>query len=362
MNDKPFLEFWNDFEFISAFYKEYKKEVKGLVIKKEIFENLHKEFNALFNEIPTIEILKEQKIIRPNGKNKYFINFYGSEVGYYWELLVKDASFNNDKNRVITFLSQISYWEHLYNMLFISDISKKIFLDAAFELVINEPDIIGIEDEFQKVSIDSSDRNDFYFLHPDRSKHYDFSLNNSDLFELFESLYKLEYHARTTYFYNQRSRRKLSHLISIIVKHDFEFENYKRVIALLNNSNTKPILLWFVCQDIIRHRRELIPFLLHDIEFTSLCFQLIEKFEFENEQRTTVLEKLWIKSLNIALSTIRKTTQDKELSAKIIFQIYRQLNINKYEIPYSRQSKNNESLLTLEKERKETCLFLCLCS
>ncbi|MGE0931994.1 hypothetical protein [Peijinzhouia sedimentorum] len=380
---KPYLDHWEEFEFLSA-YKEQisNNEDKGLKIVKRGLEQLHESFKKFYTQTPSIADLIKQKILREN-EEIYYLNFYNTEIGYwstlgeqittfYWQLLIEDGRFSEDKERIKRLLQQVLYWESPSGFLTHSlDESKKRFLDAASDLVINETDLNGIESEFKKVSIDGDiGSREVQSLFHSREAIDDFSLNNSDHFELLESLDNWEQKAHTTYLYSQSSRDELSFLIKLIVAHDYEFEreeteyqdnpiihHYKRVFVLLEKSITKPTLLWELKCFIIMCRREFIPYLVEDSKYASLAFQFIDRIGeyLLDEDKEVIHKKLWVKSMELALFSIRSVGQE-DVASKLIFQIYRQLNSNKYDIPYSRQPYA-EKLSRKQKEEKEKAVL-----
>jgi hypothetical protein len=349
----PFLFFWNDFEFLLELKKRYKEHDKGLKILKSDFDIIYNKFFQFYSAIPTLESLLAQKVLRYE-LDSYYINFHDSDVsyfdlcdkisGFYWDLLLSDSSFKSDKERVFCCLSKILYWEGNPNVLnYCSENAKKRFLDEAFSIIDTENDLEGVEDEIKKVRIDSYHIHGIYEITLEK-KINNHKLNDSDLFELYESVSKLEHSANIIFLHDQRSRSWIFYLLWIIVKNDFESEaakqntseeypfifHYKRITQLLTISKKRPSLLGKIVSDIIYTRREIIPYLLKNTDFISLSFQIINQFKFQEEQET-LSNKLWAKCLQLALTTIC-SQHDKDLSSKLIFQIFRQINIHKYEI------------------------------
>ncbi|MEC3963846.1 hypothetical protein [Flagellimonas halotolerans] len=380
---KPYLDRWKEFEFLSAYKEQISNdEDKGLKIAKRDLVQLHESFKKFYTQTPSIADLIKQNLLCEK-EEFYYLNFYNVEVSYwsilgdqitafYWQLLVENESFSDDKERVKMLLQQILYWGWPSDFLSCSlDESKKRFLDAASDLVINETDLDGIESEFKKVSIDGDiGSREVQSLFHSREEFDDFSLNNLDHFELLESLDNWEQKAHTIYLHGQSSRDELSFLIKLIVAHDYEFEreetedqnnpiihHYKRVFVLLEKSITKPTLLWELKCFIIMCRREFIPYLVEDSKYTTLAFQFIDRIGeyLLHEDKETIHNKLWVKSMELALFSIRSVGQE-DVASKLIFQIYRKLNSNKYDIPYSRQPYT-EKLSRKQKEEKETAVL-----
>ncbi|WP_139793952.1 hypothetical protein [Reichenbachiella faecimaris] len=256
-------------------------------------------------------------------------------------------------------------------MSHVIDQSKKKFLDAACNLVISESDLDGTESEFKKVNIDGDiGSREVQTLFHSREEYDDFSLNNTDHFELFESLANWEEKAHTTYLHGQSSRDELSFLIKVIVTHDYELEredtedqdnpniyHCRRIFELLEKSLTKPTLLWEIKCFVIMCRREFIPYLIKDAQYTSLAFQFIDRIGeyLLHEDKETIHKKLWSKSMELALFSIRSVVKNG-VASMLIFQIYRQLNSQKYDIPYNRQ-KHAEKLSQKQKVEKEKAVL-----
>jgi len=376
---KPYLDHWEEFIFLNA-YKEKisSNDDKGLKIVKSDLIRLHKAFKQFYTQIPSIDNLIDQKLLKQK-EDFYYLNFYHVKISYwstlddqitafYWQLLVEDDSFSDDKERVKRLLQQILYWGWPSDFLAHStDESQKRFLDAACSLVINETDLDGIDSEFKKVSIDGDfSSSEVQSLFHSRDEYGDFSINNTDHFELFECLDHWEESANTTYLHGQSSRKELTFLIKAIIAHDYELEReetedpdnpniyrYRRIFELLEKSLTKPTLLWEIKCFVIMCRRKFIPYLIKDLQYTSLAFQFIDRIGeyLLHEDKETVHKELWAKSMELVLFSIRSVT-DNGIASNLIFQIYRQLNFKKYDIPYNRQ-KHVEKLGRKQKEEKE---------
>jgi hypothetical protein len=379
---KPYLDHWEDFQFLLK-YKEYisNNEEEGLKIDKSDLEQLHETFKQFYTQTPSIGYLTKQLVLH-ESEEFYYLNFSNFEVRYwltlgdqisafYWQLLIEDDHFSDDKERVKWFLQQILYWGWPTNFLFHSlDDTKKRFLDAANNLVINETDLDGIESEFKKVQIDGGiGSSDILSLFHSREQYEDFSLNNSDHFELLESLFLWEKKTNTNYFLGQSSRDELSFLIKVIVAHDYENEreenedenksnisHYKRIFSLLEKSLAKPTLLWGIKHNVIMCRREFIPNLIKDAQYTSLAFQFMDRIGeyILHDEKATVYKKLWIRSMELALFSIRSISLD--IASKLIFQIYRQLNSNKYDIPNNWQHHEGKLSRKLKEEKEKAVL------
>ncbi len=380
---KAFLDSWNEFEFLLEYKKQISKDrERGLKIDIASFNKLHKSFRKFYQETPTVDKLINQQVLKKDEEFYYLDLFdtkprYWSElsekiIAHYWQLLIEDQDYISDEFRIIQLLNQIEHFGWSKNFLsFVPEESMKRFLNVALEIVINEPDLNKVKSEFNKISIDP-DSGSLYteLLFNSPEKFDDFSLNHEDCFELLGSFEEWELKAKSTYLYGQSSRKEISYLIHVIIKHDLEIEStdeqdgegyklnyYKRIFTLLNEVQEKPILLWEIKCYILLSRREFLPYLLVDKRYISFAFQLIDQMEdyFHDNWCKQNYNKLWEKCLNLGLTTIRSEVNE-ESSSKLIFQIYLQLNHDKYFIPFNR-NQTIERQNTSKKEDKESLIL-----
>jgi hypothetical protein len=380
---EPFLKSWDEFLFISSFKNKFGSEENANRITKEKFQFVYNKFSALYPEIPTLETLIAQKVLREKEdyyilnlrytKEGYWLALNDKICGYYWQLLNESSRFDSDIEKVRRFLDTVFY-SHNISSDFLKHSSKNAkenFLNVAYNLLIDEPDILGTENEFKKVRIDSERaRGIDLLLYYERIKD-DYSLDNSDYFELYKSFELWEKRAQTTYLHDQSSREEFNFLVNVIVRNDFEFEhiakkdkeepnvlNFKRVFGLLKDSKIKPSLLWEISCYIKIHRPEILGYLLIDTNFLSLAFIIIDDLKFPEEHEYELKLELWKKSLSLGLISIRNEYgKDTELQAKIIFQIFRQLNQKKYDIPYRRQANYIENKIAHKKKNREEVIL-----
>lgn len=380
---KAFLDSWDEFEFLSEYNKQVSKNLEtGLKIDIKSFKELNNSFCKFHKEVPSIAKLKEQQVLKEKDKfyylnlfdtkPKYWRELSGKVIAHYWQLLLDDNSFKSDETRITQLLDQTEYFDWSKEFLFyVPEESKKRFLNAALEIVVNEPDLKKVESEFRKVSIDAdfgSRYSELLFNNPENFN--DYSLNLEDCFELLESFNKWELKAKSTYLHGQSSRKGISFLIHAIIKHDLEteridkqdeksyrFDYYKRIFTLLDKVQDKPILIWEVKCYILLSRRAFLPYLLIDKRYTSFAFQLIDLMgEFLREKETQQFSiKLWEESMNLALNAIR-SGGDEVTAANQIFQIYRQLNRNKYFVPFNR-NQNTENRNRKKNKDKESLVL-----
>jgi hypothetical protein len=363
---KPFLNGWKEFSFLSSLTQHFIEEIDGFKLEKAIFEKLHFDYSQVYNLIPSVETLIAQKSITLD-KGECFINFYNMEprywdtlgdkiAGNFWMFLVNDTTFTSDKSRVKYFISQISYWSGNPDFLVnITENSRNRFMDTALQLILEDDDIHDIDNEMFKVVIDSTSHNGLFFLRPGQIQFKNYALNNSDCFELLETLGRWSKDSHITELYDQRTRYEIISLINLIVKNDSEFDNYKMVLELLNESLDRPMILWYVSHSIVEYRRAIVPTLLSEEKFVSLAFKIIDEFNFSHHNNAQNIVNLWEKSIEIALITILNNVSGSDLPATRIYQIFRQLNSRKYKSDFNGGSKIegiNWQKVNKEKEKK----------
>jgi hypothetical protein len=359
-----YVDHWEEIRFISALCKTKYDGNKGYQIEVDAFEKTWNSFNSIF-EIPSIETFIQQGTLHRND-SKYLITLRGSSSGFldlsseiaanYWRLLIKDAQLGSIEDKIKIFLKSVSLLQHCWDFLsHCSRTENREFLDGAYNLIINEGDLSDESDqEYQRWMLDHSDSR---FTEVHRLAERSNDLKKSDHFELLESLQLWDIHGE---YFDQRSRGNLKFLIYTVLRFDPEFnrnsdnKRYARVTGLLKNSITKPFLLYFLFEHFAQARKEIISYLLTLPDFVSLSFIFIEKIKSHEHQNELTIE-LWRKSLEIALITIQLQTSDTQ--ARLIFQIYRRINKDKFSIEYNRKSKHVEALIRGDRERKEKLLL-----
>lgn len=380
---QPFLNYWDDFSFLNTLKTECINASNDCVISYSDFDSVYNQFASLYPGTPNSNELIKQNVLQKQ-KNEYLINFFNTEVnywsdlnekicGYYWQLLVDKTTEINDLDRVKVFLETI-FHAHSSSPRFLdftTTEAKKYFLNAASQLLIEEPDIIGTENEIEKVRIDGEmSRGVDLLLYYQKSKEST-SLNNTDYFELYTSLNLFEKRYQKTLMFGQSSRSELSFLISTLVYNDFETEHeptgdednpkiahYPRVLGLLKESINKPASLWEIINHIKYNRSQILPYLLVDLNFVSLTFVILDKLEFPEEKAYELKLELWKKCIHLAMLTLSsQTNQSPDLVAEILFQIFRQLNKDKFQIPHNRPNKALYKQYEYQKRNRENIIL-----
>ncbi|MGB1040500.1 MAG: hypothetical protein ACPGVD_06485, partial [Flavobacteriales bacterium] len=358
---RPYLDNWEDVKFLSAF-QEYKWSFKEFSIDRKALEALHRSHHKFYPKTPKISQFSKEKIIWREGKI-YKLNFYQNETKYwsglgnkitgqYWEILVDETNTTQitDEEKVQFFLAQTSYWHGYADPLkFATTKSKKRFLNAALSLILQENDIVGIDHEFEKVWVDGGRHSNIRSLSDINNGRPEPPLDTSDHFELMKSLKEWNSRNHSEALHEQDVRSKLANLIWVIVRHDLESEpideadggrsghvQFKRINALLESSLERPFILWRITEHIGYKRRDCIPYLLLREEYVTLAFQIIDGLNFSHQRSIESKNEIWEKCIELALITVRSVSNQPVLAAKLVFQIFRQLNRKKYEIPFNK--------------------------
>lgn len=381
------LDNWDEFGFL---YKLKKNKLeypyKGLEILKDNFNAIHTTHKSYFIKAPSLDDLKEQEVIREID-NKYYIDFYNCKVSYYdtlcdkiggfvWEDLIGDDKISDDKERVIIFVKKMLYWKNSWSDFYkhITKESKNRFIKSALELILEEQDIIGVENEFFKCYIDESIGSRYAFqggidLTEETLK------PSTDYYELYEQMRFISKKHQGNLFYVQEVRNDLAFLIKTIVCCDTSFSNikssdsekiehYPLVKSLLKNSLSKPYLLWETCHFLVQDKPTIIPYLLEVSEFASLAFNLIDKVKIESsvgEIDRNIKLKLIEDSIKLCLNSI--LSSQKHINQEIalfIFQCYKEINKNKYESLTNISREEDVYEIREYQKKKEQLLILTI--
>ena len=370
---KPYLDYWDDFDFLSALEKQLSnRENNQLKINKSRLKELHSSFNSFYPKTPTIQALINDKVLLvendkyllnfDNSKKNYWFTLSGRIVSSFWQLLIEDVDFLSDEERLREFINKTSFYKlHSSSLKYCIKESKKRFLDAAYTILTDESDLVGIDDELKKISIDHSLlSNAIQVLFHNDNINEKYVLNDLGYFELLQALDRWEEEATVTILLDQSSRHDLYFLIWVIVINDFQNEkeengiddvlkvvHYKRIFALLNQSLDKPFLLWQTIQCISLSRKEVLPHLIQEENFTSIGFWLIDSLTKNHsiplDEKEFRAKKLWKLSIGLAMYIVRYSSFEN--ATKIIFHIYQQLSSKRYRISHLKKFDSLENKL-----------------
>ncbi|MFV8334722.1 hypothetical protein ACNQF7_01405 [Flavobacterium sp. RSP29] len=378
------LDYWDDIKFISTFKNEKSKvEAKGLAISKKDFEDIHTTHKSYFINLPSIDDLKQQEIIREIG-SEYYINFYNAKVSYWdtlndkiaalvWEGIINNQAIPNDKERVKIFLNKILYWENSWAEFYkhITKSSKELFAKAALDLVLEETDLTGIKEEFYKCYLDDNITARYAFL-ANRSLNEDDLKPSKDYYEFYQEMLSLSDKHQGNLFYVQDVRGHLAFLIKVIMGCDREFSNtvdgdtvktehFPLTKQLLQKGLEKPYLLWETCHFLVQDNPTIIPYLLVESEFSSLAFNLISKVKIESSIENINEEiklKLYEKSIKLSLDKILSNSDysNGEI-ALLIFHFYKEINRDKFQLLSNVRTLDEQYKIRASHKKRENLLI-----
>lgn len=378
------LDYWDDIKFIFTFNNEKSKvETKGLAISKKDFEDIHNTHKSYFINLPSINDLKQQEIIREIG-SEYYVHFYNAKVSYWdtlndkiaalvWEGIINDQAILNDKEKVKIFLNKILYWENSWAEFYkhITKSSKKLFTKAALDLVLEETDLTGVKEEFYKCYLDDNITARYAFL-ANRSLNEDDLKPSKDYYEFYQEMHFLSDKHQGNLFYVQDVRGHLAFLIKVIIGCDLEFSNnddgdnlkiehFPLTKDLLKNGLEKPYLLWEVCHFLVQDKPTIIPYLLVEPEFSSLAFNLINKVKIESSIdniNEDIKLKLYEKSIKLSLDKIlSKSNYSNDEVTLLLFQFYKEINRYKFQSLSNVRTLDEQYKIRASHKKRENLLI-----
>lgn len=206
----------------------------------------------------------------------------------------------------------------------------KQLLDIATELIEKETDIIGWNEEYEKLHWENN-----YYLPLENTKPIKLP-EPSDNPSLYEKYLWLSGLSKNNYRYPFiDSRESIRFLIYIIVRDAAISNNNERLVHLIELAGNRPYLLENIIFNIHNNYPELIPVLLTHEAIISVGMSLIKKVEYSREildepeltNSTTSLFKL---AFNLALSNIKKL----ESKPLILYEIIIDLTKDYYNKPH----------------------------
>jgi hypothetical protein len=352
------LDNWDTFKYINSLldYKQTKYDRSALIDKKT-FAKIHKSHKYVFPKIPSVQFFISNKIISKTNAG-YKIHFYSGDPTFIsdlagpikaiiWQQLLDDISFINDKERLLSFLSY-SEIDGFRNdiILYLSKEAKTRFKETALDMVLNESDLDNVEHEFDKVFLEDDISGRSYWNN-------DIKYDNDDLkptedsYELYDEMLKVSDNYNGNLFYTQSSRVDISYLVDQLLILDVEFpqttalegftySHYPITKQLLNVGLSKPYLLWKTSSFLRRNEIARLPFLLIEESLTSLTFRLLDSIEVEILFDET-LSQIRTKTLKVATELILDEfssthAHNKDKLATIIFQMFREINRDKFQV------------------------------
>jgi hypothetical protein len=373
-----FLDSWERFEFLFHWKNNWPDEERGLVISEEALNVAIGDFNR-FPAVLSLLNLLDQHVIKKVQDN-FYLNFFSTEpaywsvlcdriAGFLWEALICDDSYPDDVSRLNHFLKKALMWNAWPNHLrYVTVTAKKSFLEASMNVLLSQDDLSGVTDEFCKVQLDSAEYRGLEVLVKQPLHYYeDNILHGDDLFELYQSLTRLKKNSSTTYLQHQPARMELTFLVRTVVTFDHEYaqpgltdtEYFKGVVTLLRKGSAMPFLLLTTAHYVVSEHPEIIPYLVTQQNTSTLAFSLLDELEFPDDA-VNLNRQAWVQAVCLLLKSLPEI-QDKDENATIatiLFQLFRQLNHNKYSLPFTRNIANEEISRKAHAEKESEVLML----
>jgi hypothetical protein len=374
----PVLTFWDRLEFLYQ-WRSTVVDPSTLSIPKKALESIY-QTHTLFGNAPSIDLFVAEGAFTSMG-DTYGVNLFRHQqphgsiftdkiAGWLWELLNRDDSYPTDRERLVVWMDKVlrdGLWpDHLDH---VTSSGNSRFLDAALQLLLNEEDLVGCESELSKVFFDSSEKLGATVLFGKTRTVFDaYSLNDSNLFELYQSFYVLEHLAHTNWLYEQGSRHALAFLIHSIVRYETEpIENatgqtgpsraFPQIKTLLRKGIERPFLVWSIVQAIKFRRPGVLPSLLTEHDLCTFALSVLDQLEFSID-KDLALSEVWPTATQLLLQNLPTSAEHKPARAELVFQLFRELNKDKYSIPTPKTISQQERSLQQQTERRQQVMEL----
>ena len=330
------LEFKDELDSVSKVYHA-KKGKSVLWISEKKFEQIRTEHLKLHPCMPSVEELEKLDIISPclekqqGYKLKFLIDsrnklsrYLGSRIAAsIWEALDHNFSEQETYNG---FLS----WYHLVRLLsdwtdaprFLSKDDRRILLNTAIDIILDEEDLKDWSNEADKLSYDHGGTLGAklsFPIPPLKPRQY--------LFHAYLCWEKLDWSWSYGMF---EVRNSISSIIAMIVKND-EGEGvsydkrYQRIIRLLQASDERPFLSYKVPNLIQYNRPDAIAWLLLHLDIAPVGMALLEKQRIRDEYNKSSAEEqldsswhnlLWQTALELFFSNFKLVTDPPKWEEK----------------------------------------------
>lgn len=377
------LDNWDVFAFLYAFKLEtYKQQRKDFEISSNKLNTVLNAHRTYFPLTPSLVDFEQNKTFIKNNKDYLFrttqnkIDYWHDlkdEIsGHYWEALVQDRSFSDDEERVLCFIHVMlkgAHWPDVQD--YISDSSKKSLLIASLNLIEQEKDIEGIENEFDKCYLDQR-LGSHYGFQSNQPLPDDSFKSTDNVLELYRQFQNISSKNQNNIFYDQESRSGLAFLVRLMVLLDKEYDtidvngtskqvHYYNIKQLLRLGLEKPYLVWEVVHFVQQNRPEVIPHLLIEEDLASLGFHLLNHIntEISNKNIKQILKnEILEEGLNLMLNSyLRKQEKNKAKIAQLIFQLFQEITKEKTDSVSRIPLAEERRLILEERENSEQQLL-----
>ncbi len=366
---KPILEHWNQLDFLNDFKKlRYMGQTEELLIDEKEFNEIYEAQLNYFPNMPSIDTLKSDGFLSQVDET-FSVNYrkvsftFGQAFtdrtsGLVWQLLLRSERAVNDEGLLHEFVHKVlsgGRWPHTTQYL--DSLAKTRFLNIGYNLIVESEDLNGIENEFYKLLGDH--RDDLAILQADEHGR-NYRIVDGSLFELFETLNTWEEQSQINLLTIQESRTELYYLIRALIQSDAEFEYgplpvgmphlvkgpqpFPRLFGLLEQAKSRPFLLWLLIREIPQVRVDFLPYMIQDERYASLAFECLKYLNLIYEDDRSFLTKnIWIQHIDILLPVLRSGSIERQVAARIVFEIFRVLNKGKYHIPFQHRSDESKN-------------------
>ncbi len=377
------LDNWAIFKFINEvlIYKQ-KRFDASITITKDSFDKIYKHQKALFPKTSALEVFLENKVLTEtfegyniairSGSPNYIFDLAGKIKAAIWQKLLDDASFENDTLRVLKFLSYSKFDEHRHDLgLHLSEEAKERFRETALKMVLSEPDLLSIDQEFNKVFLEDNISSRNYWNSGYINENDDLK-PTEDIYDLYDNILKVSDSYNGNLFFMQDCRSDLSYLVHELLlldkeyykdnhPYNFKYSHYPITKQLLSEGLAKPYLLWESTYFLKTRGLTRLPYFLIEGNLATLTFRLLDDATIEVLPDETV-SQVRTKMLKIAIPLIfdeitSTNNYDKEKFANITFQLFKETNRNKFQlVQNSRTIEIYEETISDKKERENILL------
>jgi hypothetical protein len=354
---EPFLLYKNDLSFIKYFLETISANVKSIIGENHL-DQIFKEHQERFPQIPPINFFLEKGFFRNEG-NLYSINYH---LGLYpfpsslqekagllfWRHLCSDATFETDQERITIWYEKVIASLDWCSIRIFPPKEKDRFLNAALELLLNDPDFGSGEAELDKLFLDQRHGRENLALTLSPYRRTLAFPDEEEIFKQYVALEELNDYQQGL-LDSQSLITELNYFIQEIVLFDSE-SAYCRIIALLEKWKEKPYLFWETANNILKSRPSVIPFLLTKSNTISFGFRLLEKYNPPVVFRSPELrpnETILKKGFNIVCLFLKSSINigDRK-QARIILQCLYGPTLEKFKIIRPDSVKHREQKVT----------------
>ncbi|MGO2293853.1 MAG: hypothetical protein ACTH5N_00230 [Psychroflexus halocasei] len=380
---KKLLDNWTVFKFINELRKHKDKHYKKKVLVKKVdFDNILIQHKSIYPKVPETDELIENEVITQSF-NGYILSLRSANPNYLfdladrikaiiWQKLLDDNNFKNDEQRILNFLSYSKFDEHRHDIVpHLSAEAKKRFQETALEMVLKEPDLNILNQEFDKVLLEDDITSRSYWNNnieqPENSLK-----QTDDVYDLYKQMIKVSDNFNGNLFFKQRSRTDLSYLVDELLNLDakysnnndsqnFNYPHYPITKQLLFEGLQKPYLLWKSAYFLRNRGLTRLPFLLIEEKFATLSFRLLDNASIEVLPDETV-SQVRTKMLKIAIQLVfdqinSSHSHDKDKFTNIVFQLFKEINRDKFQlVRNSRTIEIYDQTIADKKERENILL------